>query len=67
MRELTLSCAGDSWVLSYELAATKSVSLSSGNFPWLARQAGDCGRGDGAILSEADVASPDPGGVFVAR
>lgn len=49
-------------MLSYELAATKSISLSC-----LARQAGDCGRGDGAILPEADVASPDPGGVLVAR
>lgn len=53
-------------MLSYELAATKSVGLSSGNFPWLARQAGDCDRRDGAILHEAGVASSVPGGTFVA-
>lgn len=65
MPELKLSCTGDSRELSYELAATKSVGLSSGNFPRLAQQAGDRDRGDGAILHEADVASPNPGGAFV--
>lgn len=48
-------------MLSYELAATKSVGLFSGNFRWLSRQAGDRDRGDGAILHEAGVASSVPG------